>query len=483
MIHSYVNIWIGTLTTELGLLKEDNAYLRSKLAVEETVHESLLTRVQQPSLCVVCHSSEAIYPLPSQQRESERESLLRKLTAEREECMRLLAGLRDTLQCVRDREKEAIAQVKQSVETTTTALEEKEQVLLHVIELEREIENVNKRQESLLCSAREQQEVELEGVRRETQYKYNELETKLSQTNSDLKLKESELVSQTQSRHVLERKLKSAQSDMFENESRNMRTVHELRSKIGVLEAEKVDQSGVVESMRHEQESSDAIRVQELARARQEVEQQRSYLAISREESSKLRELTLEVETERNKFKNQVRTLKYEIESINSNIHSQVAKLQENNNLKNRKLLEEVHRLTDCNEILKIELEEFREKESQVLSSNKDEIKRVQNGFGKQISSLTTDLCATKKSLLQLDIACKQRGVENTELKNRSLEDRKLIDKLGIELNTLKEKRKEDTSKLKHLMTRHNSLLRERLQLCEMLEQAYQKPGKEKDNF
>ena len=467
----------------MGLIKEENAYLKSKLAVEETVHESLLTRVQQPSLCVVCHSSEAIYPLPSQQRESERESLLRKLTAEREECMQLLTGLRDTLQCVRDREKEAVAQVKQSVETTTTAVEEKEQVILHVIELEREIENMNKRQESLISSAREQQEVELEGVRREAQYKYNEVEAKLSQTNSDLKLKESELVSQTQSKLVLERKLKSAQSDIFENEAKSMRTVHELRSKVGVLEAEKLNLSGVVESMRQEQDSSDAIRVQELSRARQEVEQQRSYLAISREENSKLREQTLEVETERNKFKNQVRTLKYEMEFINGNIHTQVAKLQENHNFKNRRLLEEVHKLTDCKEVLRIELDEFRDRESQVFSSNKDELKRAQNGFEKQNSSLNTDLCATRNSLLQLELAYKQRNEENTELKNRSLEDRKFIDKLGIEMKTLKEKRKEDSSKLRHLMTRHNSLLRERLQLCELLEQAYQKPGKEKDNF
>ena len=463
----------------MGLLREENSYLKSKLAVEETVHESLLTRVQQPSLCVICHSSEAIYPLPSQQRECEREALLRKLTAEREECMRLLTALRDTLQCVREREREAVTQVKQSVDTSTAAIEEKDRVLVHVIELERDIENLNKRQESLLSSVREQHEVELEGMRRESLHKYRELEARLTEANSDVKLRDGEISSLSQSKQLLERKLKSAQSEMFEAESKSMHTVHELRSRAGVLEAEKQNLSGVVESVRLEQEVSESRGAQELSRARQELEQQRAYLLASREESAKLREHSLEAETDRNKYKNQVRTLKYEIDTLRGNTRSQLMQLEEAHNLKCRKLIEEMHKLRDSNEVLKAALDETRERETHVVSGGQNELKKVQEKLERQTLSLNKELEVTKDSLTHLEFVHKQCNEDNSEFIRRSVEERREIERQSKELQVLKEKRKEDTVKIKNLMTRQNNLLRERLQLCEMLEQVYQKPEKD----
>ena len=396
--------------------------------------------------------------------------------------MRLLTALRDTLHSVREREKEAIAQVKQSVETSTAAIEEKDQVVLHAIELEREIENESKRQESLLNSAREQHEVELEGVRRESLHRYRELEVRLTQAVSDVKLRDGEISSLSQSKQLLERKLKSTQSEMFGAESRSMQTAHELRSRVGVLEAEKQNLSGIVDSLRLEQEGSESRSAQELARARQEVEQQRTYLSVAREESTKLREQNLEAETERNKFKNQVRTLKYEVEALNGSIRTQLMKLEETHSLKCRKLIEEIHKLRDSNEVLKTALHDTRERETQVVSGGQNELKRVEGKLEKQILSLNRELEETKDSMMHLEIVHKQCSEENSEFKRKAMEEKREIERIGNELKVLKEKRKEDTTKIKNLMTRQNNLLRERLQLCEMLEQVYQKPDKERDS-
>ena len=393
--------------------------------------------------------------------------------------MRLLTALRDTLRCVREREREAITQVKQSVDTSTAALEEKDRVLLRAIELEREVENQSKLQESLLSSAREQHEVELEGIKRESLHKYRELEVRLTQAVSDAKLRDGEISSLIQSKQVLERKLKSVQSEMFEAESKSMQTAHELRSRVGVLEAEKQNLYGMVESLRLEQEGSESRGAQELARARQEVEQQRSYLLATREESAKLREHSLEAETERNKFKNQVRTLKYEMETLKGNTRTQLMKLEETHNLKCRKLIEEIHKLRDSNEVLKAALVETRERESQVVSGGQNELKRVQDKLERRTLSLNRELEETKNSMLHLEIVHKQCNEDNSEFIKRSIEERREIERITNELKVLKEKRKEDTIKIKNLMTRQNNLLRERLQLCEILEQVYQKPEKE----
>ena len=464
-------------------MREENGYLRSKLAVEETVHKSLLTRIQQPSLCVVCHDSEAYYPIPSQQQENEKEALLRKLTAEREECMQLLTGLRDTLQCARDRENEAVSQVKQSLETASAALEEKDQTLLRVIELEREVESVNKRQESLLQSAREQHKIEIDGVRREMQYKYTELEGKFTHASADINLKDNEINSLTQSKLMLERKLKAMQSEVFDAESKSMRTTQELRSRVGVLEAEKTSLLGSLDSSKIEQEASDARSVKELSRVRLLADQLRSQVTGARDESVKLREQTLEAETEKNRFKNQVRTLKYELEAASSNHQNEVLKLEEACSVKCRKLAEEVRRLREVDEVLRIEVEAFREKESRVVSGSQEELKRQRKKFDKQISSLSRELEEARDSLTHLDLTYSKCNGDKLECETKLIQQTRDLEKSKHELKAMKEKRREDTNKIKDLMAKHNCLLRERLQLCQMVEDLYQRPEKEADNL
>ncbi|KAI6651648.1 hypothetical protein LOD99_4896 [Oopsacas minuta] len=157
-----------------------------------------------------------------------------------------------------------------------------------------------------------------------------------------------------------------------------------------------------------------------------------------------------------------------DIESINTSIRTQVLKLEEAHNIKNMRLIEEVRELKYSNQALKAKFNELQERESKIKFSNQEELKRVWSKFEKQILTLDQEFRETKTSLLDLEISYIQRSEENAELKNRSREDRREINKLETELKTLREKRKEDSDNLKKLMTLHNSLLQQGFQLCDI---------------